>query len=109
MGESVVGYESIDWVYDCRRADDTGFWVKMVPLARRRVLEPGSRESFEWLLRRSDECGWTTFSAAGCLIVRLEDLRSGWMKDGRWIRNENPRLGVVLSDHGRCVPVPSCV
>jgi hypothetical protein len=101
VGESVVGYESIDWVYDCRRVDDAGVWVKMVSRERRRIPEPGSRESFECLFRRSDECGWTTFSAAGCMMIRFRDLRSMWREGSEWVRNEDPRTGLVLCDDGR--------
>jgi hypothetical protein len=99
--ESVVGYDLIDWVYDFRRVDDEGHWVKMVPSSRKRVPEPRSRESFGWLLRRCEECGWTTFSAVGCLMIRFRDLCSMWREDGRWIRNKDPRAGLVLCDDGR--------
>ena len=103
VGESVVGNELSDWVYDYRRrgVEGDGRWFRLVARDRKRVPEPGSRESFEELLRRSDECGWRTFLAAGCLMIGFRDLRSGWKGDSGWIRNEDPRAGLVLCDDGR--------
>ena len=98
VGETVVGTELVDWVYDYRRLDSEGDWVKMVPSSRKKVPEPGSREAFDSLLRRCEESGWTTFSAAGCLMIRFRDLRSMWREGSEWIRNEDPRVGLVLCD-----------
>ena len=103
VGESVVGNELSDWVYDYRRlgVEGDGRWFRLVARDRKRVPETGSRESFEELLRRSDECRWRTFLAAGCLMIGFRDLRSGWKGDSGWIRNEDPRAGLVLCDDGR--------
>jgi len=99
--ESVIGNELSDWVYDYRRRGADGCWVKMVARDRKRVAEPGSREAFEELLRKCDECGWRTFVAVGCLMIGFRDLRSGWKVGDGWIRNEDPRAGLVLCDDGR--------
>ena len=101
IGKSVVGNELSDWVYDYRRRGVDGRWLRLVARDRKRVPEPGSRESFEELLRQSDECGWRTFLAVGCLMIGFRDLRSGWKGGHGWIRNEDPRAGLVLCDDGR--------
>ena len=101
VGESVVGNELSDWVYDYRRRGADGCWVRMGARDRKRVPEPGSREAFEELLRKCDECGWRTFLAVGCLMIGFRDLRSVWKGGHGWIRNEDPRAGLVLCDDGR--------
>ena len=101
VGETVLGNELADWVFDCRRVDEEGKWVRMVSGSRKRVPEPGSRESFEAMVRRSELCGWTTYTAAGCLMIRFRELRLTWKEGDCWIRNEDPKAGLVLSEDGR--------
>ena len=101
VGETVLGTELIDWVYDYKRLGSEGGWFKMVPNNRKRVPEPGSREAFNVLLDRCEESGWTTFSSAGCLMIKFRDLRSMLREGSDWVRNEDPRAGLVLCDDGR--------
>ena len=44
VGETVIGTELVDWVFDYKRLDSEGDWFKLVPSSRKRVPEPGSRE-----------------------------------------------------------------
>ena len=52
-----IDNELSDWVYDYRRCgvEGDGRWFRLVAHDRKRVPEPGSRKSFEELLRQCDE------------------------------------------------------
>ena len=53
-GERVEGVEGRDWVYNYLRLLDSGDYAKLVPAGRKKVTEPGSRESFRDLLTERD-------------------------------------------------------
>ena len=45
-GESVDGVEGRDWVYNYLKPLETGEYDKLVPSGRKKVTQPGSRDSF---------------------------------------------------------------
>ena len=106
-GESVVGIERSDWMFDGGHVDGNGDWLKLVRKDRKRVPEPGTRESFEMLVGLCEERGWSTYEAAGCLMIRFRDIRDGWHvldeESGRmrWERNSDPLLALVPADDRR--------
>jgi hypothetical protein len=106
-GESVLGIERNDWMFDGGHVDGNGDWLRLVRKDRTRVPEPGTREAFEMLLGLCDERGWSTYEVAGCLMIRFRDIRDGWIvrdeESGqmRWERNNDPLLALVPTDDRR--------
>jgi len=83
-GESVEGVEGRDWVYNYLRLLDSGDYAKLVPAGRKKVTEPGSRESFRELLTERDAItpGRKLVRCGSALIVRFPDPAPGFRQAG---------------------------
>ena len=84
-GESVEGVEGRDWVYNYLRLLDSGDYAKLVPAGRKKVTEPGSRESFRDLLTERDAItpGRKRVRCGSARNVQFPDPSSGFGQVGK--------------------------